>query len=344
MLEIAGQIIKKGERVKIEIPMSELFDTTEVPLSIEVIRGEGDGPTLFVSAAIHGDEIIGTEIVKRLLAKEELGSINGALICIPIVNRFGYNNSTRYLPDRRDLNRCFPGSSKGSLAARIAHIFLNEVVAKCDYGIDIHSAAIHRANYPQIRSECKDDTEINLAMAFGAPIIVQSPNRDGALRNAANKIGVKTILFEVGEALRFDEHGIHVGVNGILNVMRELEMLPKNKSHVIQLTSTIAQSSHWIRAQASGSLRIFKKLGSIVHSNELLGVISDAFGSKNTAVYSRDAGIIVGEITMPLVNKGDALFHIATSEDIKDDELNKHEEIVLDKDIDIENEDWFMRT
>jgi predicted deacylase len=341
---IAGQKIEKGQRKIVEIPMAELFDLTKVPISVEVIRGEEEGPKLFISAAIHGDEIIGSEIVKRLLAKDELNKLKGTLVCVPIVNRFGYNNCTRYLPDRRDLNRCFPGSEKGSLAARIAYTFMNEVVSKCDYGIDIHSGAIHRSNYPQIRVEFNDQTEISLAMAFGAPVIINSPNRNGALRKAANEIGVKTILFEAGEALRFDDHCIDIGLNGIFNVMREIGMIERDEFDLGQSTAMIAQSSHWIRAHNGGSLRVIKKLGAFVKKGDLLGTISDPFAKKAFEVLAHQAGMIIGSVTMPLVNKGDALFHIATSEDTMELDEVQRGGIVLDQDIDIENEDWFIRS
>ena len=341
---IAGSNIKNGERKLLEIPVAALFDMTQLSLSLEVIRGEKEGPIMFVSAAIHGDEVIGAEIVKRLLARKELLNIQGILICIPIVNPYGYNNNIRYLPDRRDLNRCFPGSPNGSLAARIAHTFLNEVVVKCNYGIDIHSGAIHRTNFPQIRLELKDPEEIKLARAFGAPVILNSPLRPGTLRKAAQEKGVKTILYEGGEALRFDEHAINVAVNGVLNVMREIGMLQKKKDKGMPIPVMTARSSHWIRAQNSGSLTILKNLGAFVQTGELLGVVSDPFGRKQTYVTASQTGIIVGEITMPLVNKGDALFHVATLEDMKFVDETSVKDIVLDQDIDIENEDWFIRS
>ncbi len=333
-------IIAQGERKQFEIPAATLFDYTQMSIPVEVIRGKEKGPILFISAAIHGDEVIGTEIVKRVLARKELHSIIGTLVAIPIVNPFGYNNNIRYLPDRRDLNRCFPGSDSGSLAARIAHIFLNEIVAKCTHGIDIHSGAVHRTNFPQVRLDLSDSEELKLAKCFGAPVIINSPLRDGTLRKAAHSVGVKTILYEGGEALRFDEHAINVAVHGILNVMHELKMLPKLESSQQLHPVMITKSSHWIRAQNSGSLRIVKKLGSFVQEGDLLGVISDPFGQRKSPVYASKAGIIIGEVTMPLVNRGNALFHIATLEDLQ--YYNK-DDIVDDKDIDIENEDWFIK-
>lgn len=343
-LTIAGVDLPKGERKRFEIPVATLFDYTQLNIPIEVIRGKEDGPTMFISAAIHGDEIIGTEIVKRVLERKELEKIKGTLICIPIVNPFGYNNNIRYLPDRRDLNRCFPGSPDGSLAARMAYTFLNEIVLKSDIGIDIHSAAIHRTNFPQIRLEIGSDQEdLKLANAFGAPVILHSPLRPGTLRMEAKEKGIKVLLFEGGEALRFDDYAVNVCVTGVLNVMRAIKMIPQRKHYDAVHTVVVAKSSHWIRANASGSLRTVKKLGSFVQAGDLLGVISDPFGDRRLEVHASKPGIVIAAITMPLVNRGNALFHIATLDEMKfvDEKVDK--DIVLDQDIDIENEDWFNR-
>lgn len=340
--EIAGNRIEPGERKRFEIPVATLFDYTQMSIPVEVINGKKLGPVMFVSAAIHGDELIGVEIVKRLLARKELKKISGILICIPIVNPFGYNNNTRYLPDRRDLNRSFPGSPDGSLAARMAHTFLTEIVYKCEYGIDIHSGAMHRTNFPQIRLDLANQEEVKLANVFGAPVILQSPQRVGTLRQAAGAKGIKTLLYEGGEALRFDDYAINVAVHGILNVMREIKMIKQedDEDELPTKAVMVARSSHWIRAQNSGSLRTAKKLGAFVQQGDLLGVISDPFGHRKFGVYASKAGIIIGAVTMPLVNRGNALFHIATMEEMK---LIDDSQVVFDQDIDIENEDRILK-
>ena len=343
-IEIAGVRVESGERKFLEIPVATLFDYTPMSIPVEVICGKNPGPVMFVSGAIHGDEVIGTEIVKRVLERKEINRLNGIFIGIPIINPFGYNNNTRYLPDRRDLNRCFPGSPDGSLAARMADTFLNEIVYKCTHGIDIHSGAMHRTNFPQIRLELNEEEEMKLARAFGAPVILHSPLRPGTLRKAAHEKGIRTLLFEGGEALRFDEHSISVAVHGVLNVMREIEMLPKEDDMVPPYTVITAKSSHWIRAQTSGSLRFLKKLGEFVQVDELLGVISDPFGKRKSEVKAIKSGVIIGVTTMPLVNKGSALFHVATLEDMTLGEDKTDHNVVLDQDIDIENEDWFVRS
>lgn len=315
---IAGVSISPGKRKQIEIDVAKLYDYTKLTIPVEVIRGREEGPILFLSAAIHGDEINGVEIIKRILAKKKiLSKIKGTLIAVPIVNVFGFNRNIRYLPDRRDLNRCFPGSEDGSLAAQIAKIFMDEIVSKCTHGIDLHTAALHRSNLPQIRA-CLDSKETEeLAMSFGVPVVLNSSVRDGSLRQTASDAGVNMLLFEGGEPLRYEEKIISSGIHGILSVMKSIGMIEgtvvskaRRKKEVF-----ISQSSHWLRAPHSGSLRVKKHLGGHVKKDEVLGVISNPFGGDKYAVKAKKTGIIIGITTMPLVNNGDALFHVATFED-----------------------------
>ena len=219
--EIGDHKIAPGTRRTIDLPVSVLSDHTPVTMSVHVLHGSKPGPVMFVSAAVHGDEVIGVEIARRVLKApqleiQELDKLKGTLMVIPIVNAFGFLNHSRYLPDRRDLNRSFPGSLRGSLAGRLAHLFMSEIVNRSDYGIDLHSAAIHRTNLPQIRvSPSRADT-LALAKAFGAPVILTSKVRDGSLRQAAQLKGTDVLVFEAGEGLRFDEMAIRAGVSGVL--------------------------------------------------------------------------------------------------------------------------------
>lgn len=320
-LIIGGVSIKPGTRKRIELPVAKLFDYTELSIPIEVVRGKEPGPVLFVSAAIHGDEINGCEAIKRLLAKKRtLSQMRGTLIAVPIVNVFGFNRNLRYLPDRRDLNRCFPGSENGSLAGQIAHAFMQEVVSKSTHGIDLHTAAIHRTNLPQIRA-CLDDKETNrLAMAFGVPVVMNSDIRDGSLRQAAAEIGIPMLLYEGGEALRYEEKVIKSAVRGILSVMESIGMFEGKKISIKQRRKEVfvAESSYWVRAPHSGSLRITKQLGKMVTRGEVLGVISNPYGNEKVQVKARKGGVIIGMAMLPLVNNGDALFHIATFDDCQE--------------------------
>lgn len=315
VFKIGGTPIKKGERKRVFLEVASLFDYTKISIPVEVIRGKKEGPTLFISAAIHGDEINGVEIIKRLLKRKSLSKLKGTLILIPIVNVFGFNSRSRYLPDRRDLNRLFPGSEKGSLGARIAKIFMKEIVNKCTHGIDLHTGAIHRTNLPQIRA-CLDDEETHeLANSFGVPVVIDSALRDGSLREAARKKNVKILLFEAGEALRFNENAIKSGVTGCLSIMRKIGMLPKLKeAKASQMPKKVftANKTKWLRAGHSGTFELHKHLGEQVAKGDKIATISDPFGEDAHTVYAEEAGIIIGASTIPLVNQGDAIAHVAS--------------------------------
>jgi len=302
-----------GERRTVDLPVSVLSDHTPVTMSVRVIHGKRPGPVLFVSAAVHGDEVIGVEIARRLLRAPQLKNIAGTLLVVPIVNTFGFLNNSRYMPDRRDLNRVFPGSPTGSLAARLAHLFMSEIVARADFGIDLHSAAMHRTNMPQIRVSASNEATLERAEAFGAPIIIRARLREGSLRQAAKARGCDMLLYEAGEALRFDELSARVGSSGILRVMHQMGMisakgLPKRRASPIQ-----ASSSAWVRAPAGGLLRCFKEVGEGVEAGTLLASVTDPFGEVEQPITAPAPGIILGRAMMPVINEGDACYHIAAT-------------------------------
>ena len=308
---IGDNTIAAGENRIIDLSVSVLSDHTPVTMSAHVTHGRTNGPIMFVSAGIHGDEIIGVEIVRRLLRVPNLLSLHGTLVVVPIVNTFGFINRSRYLPDRRDLNRSFPGSKEGSLASRLAHIFLTEIVARCDLGIDLHSAAIHRTNLPQIRISANNERTTKLAKVFGAPVILQSNLRDGSLRAAAADIGKDVLLFEAGEALRFDEMSIRAGVTGVLRVMHHIGMISSKGIAKTKMPSQFCETSNWVRAPAGGLLRAFRADGDVVSQGDLLAAVSDPFGGEEVEILAPFDGIIVGRAVMPIINEGDALFHLA---------------------------------
>ncbi len=311
-ITIGGRQVQPGQRETIDLPMARLYTHTEMMIPVHVVHGRKQGPRLFISGAVHGDEIIGVEIIRRLLKLKALRQLRGTLIAIPVVNAFGFINRTRYLPDRRDLNRSFPGSGKGSLASRLARLFMDEIVAQCSHGIDLHSGSNFRSNLPQIRA-CLDDPETKkLAKAFGAPVIIDARLRDGSLREAVMEKGLPMLLYESGEALRFNEVAVKTGLRGILAVMREIGMLagrPGRKHHHEPL---VAQSTTWVRAPKSG-ITIFRcELGSRVKKGEVLGVIGDPFGNNEEEVRAPLTGVVIGRLNLPLVHAGDALFNIAS--------------------------------
>lgn len=311
---INGQRIKAGTRATIDLPIAQLHTHNPVNMPVQVVRGSRDGPRIFVSAAVHGDELNGVEIIRRLLRHQALRRLKGTLVAVPIVNIHGVLNHSRYLPDRRDLNRAFPGSERGSLTARLAYRFMTEVVANCTHGIDLHTGAIHRANLPQIRANLDDPESARLAKLFGVPVLLNSAFRDGSLRQAASERGMPMLLYEAGEALRFDEFGIRVGVRGVLNVMRGLGMLrPTRRKHPVP-EPYIARSSSWVRAPQSGFLRTTVQLGAYAQKGVRLGVVSDPFGEQEIPVTALANGIVIGRTNLPLVNEGDGLFHMARFE------------------------------
>lgn len=309
--EFAGQVIEGGSRLTVDVPVSVLSDHTPVNLGVHVIHGKRAGPTVFVSAAVHGDEVVGVEIVRRLLQSPLLAKLRGTLLVVPIVNAFGFHNRSRYLPDRRDLNRSFPGSSAGSLASRLAGIFLEQVVRRCDLGVDLHSAAVHRTNLPQVRISPNNARTRELAEVFGAPVILTSSLREGSLRAEAKEIGVDVLLYEAGEGLRFDEMAARAGLAGILRVLRAMEMLPAKGIAKAKAKPLMCQSSRWLRAPAGGLLRTFRADGDVVEEGEVLASVSDPFGETEVEMIAPSGGIIVGRAVMPVVNEGDAVFHLA---------------------------------
>ncbi|KMT64521.1 succinylglutamate desuccinylase/aspartoacylase family protein [Catenovulum maritimum] len=319
ILQIGEHKIGIGQRVKLELPVASLYSDIDVTMPVEVIRARKPGPTLFISAAIHGDELNGIEIVRRLLLQKSFKLSKGTLIAVPVVNVHGLLNQSRYLPDRRDLNRSFPGSAKGSLAGRLAHLFLNEIVHKCDYGIDLHTGAIHRSNYPQVRANLADEETQMLARAFGVPVLLNSDLRDGSLRQIAAEEGTKILLYEAGQALRFDELSIRAGIKGIMNVMVQLGMLPPRKrSKTDRIEPFVAYSSSWVRASTSGMVRDLKKLGQRVKKGEVLAEICSPNGSFIEPIVATRSGIIIGKQNIPLVQEGSAMYHVANFEQVGD--------------------------
>ncbi|MFT5140356.1 MAG: putative deacylase [Lysobacterales bacterium] len=309
-MEICRISVNPGTRAKVNLPIADLYNSTPLSMPVQVVNGRRDGPILFVSAAIHGDELNGVEIIRRLLKSSLLKSLRGTLLAVPVVNVHGFLNQSRYLPDRRDLNRSFPGSAKGSIASRLANTFMREIVQKAGYGIDLHTGAIDRSNLPQIRTSLDDPKTLELANAFGAPVIINASVRAGSLRACAVEHNIPMIVYEAGEALRFDEVSIRVGLRGVFQVMRSIGMLPEGK-RTGNKTPVIARSTRWVRAPASGIVTGQMKLGSNVNEGQRLALISDPLGEFEEAVVAPSDGIIIGRSNLPLTHEGDALFNVA---------------------------------
>lgn len=311
---ICGESIAPGTRTTIDLPMPQLYTHTPLTMRVQVMRGRRDGPRLFVCAAVHGDELNGVEIIRRMLRLPVLRRIRGTLIAIPIVNVYGVLQQSRYLPDRRDLNRSFPGSGRGSLTAKVADRFMSEIVANCTHGIDLHTAANNRDNLPQVRADLDDAETLAMARGFGVPVLINGANREGTLRGAATASGVRTLLYEAGEPLRFNEAAIRPGVQGIVNVMRTLGMLAPSRRR--RTEPFVARASAWVRAPESGMFRSAKPLGARVERGEPIGWIADPVGDTETTVFAEHSGLVIGRTQLPIVYQGDALFHVARFEDV----------------------------
>ena len=303
--------VKPGQKENINLPVAKLYTSTSLSMPVQVVCGRRPGPVLFVSAAIHGDELNGVEIIRRLLRLKVLSSIRGTLIAVPIVNVHGFLNQSRYLPDRRDLNRSFPGSPKGSIAARLANTFFQEIVSKSNYGIDLHTGAINRSNLPQIRGNLDDEKTLELANVFGVPVAINANIRDNSLRACVADMGIPVLIYEAGEALRFDEICIKAGLRGVLNVMRCIGMLPTKRPSSKQVNPLLARTTSWVRAAGSGIFNKDVQLGGSVSKGQRLGSISDPLGDSSEIMVAPFDGIVIGCSNLPLAHEGDALFNIA---------------------------------
>lgn len=312
--ELADRKIVPGTRLTVNVPLPNLSNYAPMSMPVHVCHGRRDGPILFVCAAIHGDEINGIEIIRRLLRSKALKNLRGTLLAIPIVNVFGFLTHSRYLPDRRDLNRSFPGSEHGSLASRVAYVFAREIVSRSTHGVDLHTGANHRTNHPHVRANLDDPETERLARAFGTPVVINANLRDGSLRQFAAEHNIPTLLFEAGEALRFDSLAVEAGFRGILRVMRELGMIRGKKSWrerpVIE-----ARRSVWVRAPVSGIFRHKVHHGDRVEKGDAMGYVSDTLGEVEHVVTAPNTGIVIGHTNLPAVSEGDALFHLACFSD-----------------------------
>lgn len=306
---IGGVEVEPGERRLVDLQLTRRYTSSDVVIPVHVIHGRREGPRLFVSAAVHGDEINGVEAIRRLLKLRLLDGLRGTLVAIPVVNVHGFLAKDRYTPDRRDLNRSFPGLAKGSLAGRVAKAFMDEVVSRCTHGIDLHTGSNHRTNLPHIRANLEDPETRALAEAFGAPVMIDAKVRDGSLRQAALECGIPMLLFEGGEALRFDRFVTEAAVGGVLAVMASLGMVTSRRRKAPK--PFVATSTRWIRAPESGLLISDLEVGAAVEAGQKLGFVSDPYGLRTAPVLARDPGIVIGRLKLPLVNEGDALFHVA---------------------------------
>jgi hypothetical protein len=309
-LDLGGNLVRAGHKTHLELPVGRLMSGSPVALPAIVLHGRNEGPIVWLSAAIHGDEIAGTEIIRQVLGRLNPGTMSGTVIALPIVNVYGFNTDDRYLPDRRDLNRSFPGSARGSLASRIAHLLMTEIVSRSTVGIDLHTGSDKRTNLPQIRANLDDPRACKLAAAFGAPIAIHSRTRDGSLRQAASDAGATVLLYEGGEASRFDQRAIDAGTAGVLRVLAHMEMIEELPTNG-EVSPQISRRTLWSRATRSGITHLEAQLGDRVERFQPLASIYDPYGKRLGIIRSRASGMVIGHTQHPLVNRGDAVSHVA---------------------------------
>jgi hypothetical protein len=309
-VRIGGADVPPGARVDIRLSVSESYTGDRLSIPITVINGEHPGPRMFVTAAVHGDELNGIGVVRELMTTLEPNEINGVLILVPVVNVLGLPLHSRYLPDRRDLNRAFPGSTEGSMASRLANTITTQVLDVCDVGVDLHTAASGRANLPQIRANFDAPKSLEYARAFAPPILVDAPHRVGSLRWAGAERDVPVLTYEAGEALRFEESAIGIGVAGVRRLMAHLGMLTEDEADS-DGTPLEADETHWVRADRGGIMNLEVGLGDSVSVGQPLWTVSSPFGRDRKPMESPWEGVVIGASTIPLCNPGDAVVHIA---------------------------------
>ncbi len=308
-LEIGGKTIAPGKRQHIELPFGRLPTGSQQALPVTVSNGRFAGERLWLSGAVHGDELNGVEIIRRVLEALDPRHLRGSVLALPIVNVFGFVNQTRYLPDRRDLNRSFPGSKRGSLTGRLAHLFTEEVILKSTVGLDLHTAARDRLNLPQTRGDFHNPVVENMAQAFGAPIMLHSGLIPGSVRHAAAKRGVPVLVYEGGEALRFNDDAIAIGVHGVLRVMDHLGMT--DHAERAATPGHRLNDTTWLRAPRGGILHLKVSLSQRVFPHQPVAQVQDAYGAVGATLRARRGGIVIGLATNPVVHQGDAVAHLA---------------------------------
>ncbi|MDO5970678.1 succinylglutamate desuccinylase/aspartoacylase family protein [Flavivirga aquimarina] len=314
ILTILGTPIKPGESKEVNFDVANLHTSTPINVPVIIERSKKPGATVLFTAGIHGDEVNGVEIVRQIIAKGINKPKRGTTICFPVINVFGFINLKREFPDGRDLNRVFPGSSSGSLASRVAHKLIHEIVPHADYILDFHTGGSGRFNAPQIRV-VKDDEQLNeIAEIFGAPFVLYSKNLNKSFRHTCAKLGKPLLLFEGGKSFHIDDVVTNSGVNGAKRVLNHLNMLnSKFKVSTPKKDCIFISESKWKRAKYSGMFKASAKISSKVQKGDVLGNITDPYGKFNYFVKADNSGYIINVNEAPIVYQGDALFHISTA-------------------------------
>lgn len=307
-LVIGGQEILLGETRQIMLKVSERYTGAPVRVPVHVIRSRQCGPHVFVTAAVHGDELNGTGIVRQLMF-EPPELMAGTLVLLPMVNVFGVEQHSRYLPDRRDLNRAFPGSASGSLTSRVANTLFRNIVRQCDYGIDLHSAPTGRTNFPHVRADLSVPGVKELAMAFGCELVINHRGQGRTLRAAATRAGCPVLLLEAGEALKIEPAAVRLGVRGVRNVLAYLGMCAGDL--VIPGYQSTVSKTEWLRSSSGGLLRFHVSPGEVVDKGTPVATVDNLFEATSVLLRAPRSGVLIGMRTLPAVRTGDPVCHIA---------------------------------
>jgi len=308
-LDFSGQRIPPGESREIRLKVAETYTAEVVSIPVTVLRGARRGPSVFLTASIHGDELNGVGIIRDLLNDQPFDDLAGTLIAVPVANVPAFLNQDRRLPDRRDLNRSFPGSARGSLSSRVAHVLFQEVVRRSDFGIDLHTAGGERSNFAQVRADLDHPRSAELARAFGCTFVVHGGGPDRSLRRSALKAGVPVVVYEAGSPRRLERPFIEIGKTGVLNVLRHLGMLEGEPQ--LPAVAFDVRSTHWIRARAGGILDLKVELGQPVSKGEEISLNTNPFGRERSVLKAPHPGVVLGLTRLPLVHPGDAICHLA---------------------------------
>lgn len=306
---MAGVAIAPGTRQKIDVVVSQAYSGVETVVPAIVWRSEKPGPVVCINGAIHGDEINGTGMVREIILRQPFELSNGTLVLVPVINMPGFERHQRYLPDRRDLNRSFPGSPDGSLARRLAAVLFDEIFSRCDYAIDLHTAAVRRTNFPNVRADLSDERVARIAYAFGCELVVNSKGPKGTLRRAACRAGCATIILEAGEVWKIEPYVVEYGIRGIRNVLIELGMVegkPRRPAYQTRVDKT-----KWIRAEVGGILHFHVAPGDPIEKGQPIATSATLLGEQQSVITSPTRGIIMGMTTLPAVFPGDPICHVA---------------------------------
>ncbi len=308
-LTINGKTIKPGESVRVKANIAKLPSGTLIDLPIYVFRSKNTGPTLLLSGGIHGDEINGIEIIRRMLDQSLFDHLHcGSVIALPVTNIYGFLNFSREVPDGKDINRSFPGHDGGSLASRVANFLHKNILTQIDLGIDFHTGGASRFNFPQVRYASNDRNALKLAKAFAPPVVLQSRLIDKSFRKQAFKMKKSILVYEGGESLRLDEEVVQEGINGAMRVMKHLKMIDVAPNQEVE--PVFLKESTWVRAKRSGIYTGHMTSGMTVNKGDVLGKITDPFGEFEMKMKSTKSGFIIGHNNMPVVNQGDPLIHL----------------------------------